>query len=183
MSGRIIFEIVIWILSLSFAGILPKYFIHIYDVGHRNIGKSLTTGFAAFFVLGIIAIFGGSLIAENRKILALLLITLPILVISFSTGCALIAGILGIDGGKSRFFAITIVAGALIAIEYFFHFKPTFMYSGVMLFGLGASILAIVYPMEVTCPIEEETETGNNEKRVERKKLDLDWDIEEKDDD
>ena len=183
LSASIIFEIVILILSLSFAGIFPKYFIHIYNVGHRNMGKSLTTGFAAFFVLGISAVFGGVVIAENRKTLALLLILLPILVITFSTGCALIAGILGIDGRKSRFFAITIVAGALIAAEYFTHLKLNFMYGGVMLYGLGASILAMLYPMEVTYPVEEDTGTGNNEERVERKNLDIDWDIEEKDDD
>jgi len=98
----------------------------------------------AFFVLVLLI---GAAVPEKRLLYAIFLVILPILAISFSTGCALIAGLAGLDGGRYRMAAILLVGGAVLAADVYFPYISKVITRAVLLYGLGASALALQYPV------------------------------------
>lgn len=142
-----IFEIILIILSLAAAGIFRKYFLHVYKVGRENMLKSFSIGFSAVFIFGLIASLGRVSVPEGRVIYLLLLFVLPVIISGYATGCALIAGLAGLDGGRYRFIAITLVGGASAFAISYFPIGGTFIFGGVFVYGLGACLLAFTYPV------------------------------------
>jgi len=141
------FEILLIILSLAAAGIFRKYFLHVYKVGHENMLKSFSIGFSAVFILGLIVSFGKISVPEGRVIYLMLLGVLPVIISGYATGCALIAGLAGLDGGRHRFIAITLVGGASTFAISFFPLGGNFIFAGVFMYGLGACLLAFTFPV------------------------------------
>ncbi len=173
-----VFYVVLIILSFAYAGFFPRYFIHVYEVGHRKIIGSFSIGIAG--AIGLM-IFMSMLPKENQTAKAFLL-TLPVLVLGFSTGCALMAGLIGMNGGRYRFIAIIIFGGMSMVAEFIVPIYSTFVYSGVCLYGLGATLLSLGESMEPEKEEEAEegeednTETDGMAKSVKRKKLNINWD-------
>lgn len=143
----LIFDGILILFSLLAAGVFPRQFKHVYRVGRENIIKSFGFGAGAgvgFFILVLVI---GAAVPEKRLLYALFLVILPVLAISFSTGCALIAGLAGLDGGRYRFAAILMVGGAVLLADVYFPYISKVITRAVLLYGLGASALALQSPV------------------------------------
>jgi len=144
---NLIFDSILIVVSLLAAGLFGRQFRHVYRVGRENIIKSFSFGLGAGLAFFLLVLVIGAAVPEKRLLYAIFLIVLPILAISFSTGCALIAGLAGLDGGRYRFAAILLVGAAVLLADVFFPYISKVITRAVLLYGLGASALALQYPM------------------------------------
>lgn len=153
--NNLIFDGVMILVSLLAAGLFGRQFRHVYRVGRENIIKSFTIGGGAGLAFFILLIFIGTAIPEGRILYAVFLVVLPVLAISFSTGCSLLAGLAGLDGGRYRFTAIFLVGAVVLLADFFFPYISKTVTRAVLLYGIGASVLSLSYPMA-----EEENPAG-----------------------
>ncbi|MEI7527955.1 MAG: hypothetical protein WCK76_03335 [Elusimicrobiota bacterium] len=169
-----IYNILLVLASLAVAAAFPKYFMHVYKVGHSEIGKSFTVGVAACGAVWVLALVLSFMIPAGRQTMALMLLGFPLLLVCNSTGYALIAGLAGIDGGKHRFLAIILAGGATVAAEAFLPIGGRYISRGVFLYGIGACVLALQREMQ-----EEDQEAGGaeGETQGEIKRSELDGDL------
>lgn len=147
-----IFNIILILASLAAAAIFPRYFRHVYKVGHEDIIKSFSVGMAALFCVWVLMLVGHFAIPKGRQAIAVIVLLSPVMLAAFSTGYALIFGLAGLDGGKNRFLAILVVGGAAAFAEAFFVVYGKFISDGVFIYGLGACLLSFHYPMEEEAP-------------------------------
>lgn len=144
---NIIFDSIMIVVSLLAAGLFGRQFRHVYRVGRENVIKSFTIGGGTGLAFFVLLIFIGTAIPEDRILYAIFLVVLPVLAISFSTGCALLVGLAGLDGGRYRFAAILLVGGVVLLADFFFPYISKTVTRAVLLYGIGASVLALSYPM------------------------------------
>lgn len=141
--------------ALLAAGLFGRHFRHVYRVGRENIIKSFTIGGGTGLAFFALLIFLGSAVPEDRILYAIFLVVLPVLAISFATGCALLVGLAGLDGGRYRFPAILLVGGVILLADFYFPYISKTVTRAVLLYGLGASVLALSYPMtDEKAPVE-----------------------------
>ena len=151
-------DIVIVVLSLIFAAVFKKYFNHIYRTGHENLIKSFVWGVVSailFFIFLILVIFRSS---EAGWFLKLMILLYPFMAIGFATGAALLLGIIGLGGGKTRYLAILIMGGAMTLADQTIPFIGKTLFKGVFFYGMGATLLSFFTPMK-----EEEESFFQNE--------------------
>ncbi len=150
--NNLIFDSVMIVVSLLAAGLFGRHFRHVYRVGRENIIKSFSIGAGAGVAFFLLLLLIGTAVPENRILYAIFLVVLPVLAISFSTGCALLVGLAGLDGGKYRFTGILLVGAVVLLADFVFPYISKTVTRAVLLYGIGASVLALSYPM-----IDEET--------------------------
>ncbi|HCC46681.1 MAG TPA: hypothetical protein DEQ38_00960 [Elusimicrobia bacterium] len=163
---------VIVLASLLVAGLFGRQFRHVYRVGHENIIRSFVYGGgvgAGFFLLMLLI---GAAVPEGRLLFAIFMVVLPVLAVGFSTGSALLAGLAGLDGGRYRFLAILLAGGAVLAADVFFPYISKVITRAALLYGLGASALALQHPLEEEAPAAPESAAAPREQ--ERRRLDGD---------
>lgn len=136
------------LLALVVAGVFGRQFRHVYKVGRENVIKSFSYGIGAGLGFFLLLLLVGIFVPKDRALYATFFLILPILAVSFAAGSALIAGLAGLDGGRHRFAAILLVGAAVLAGDAFFPFIGKTITRAVLLYGLGASVLALQYPME-----------------------------------
>lgn len=152
---NLIFDSVMIVVALLAAGLFGRHFRHVYRVGRENVIKSFTIGGGTGLAFFVLLIFLGSAVPEDRILYAIFLVVLPVLAISFSTGCALLVGLAGLDGGRYRFPAILLVGGVILLADFYFPYISKTVTRAVLLYGLGASVLALSYPMtDEEAPVE-----------------------------
>ncbi|OIO02971.1 MAG: hypothetical protein AUJ51_05180 [Elusimicrobia bacterium CG1_02_56_21] len=147
------FNLLLILAAFAAAAVFSRKLLHVYKVGRENVIKSFSIGITALFGVWALMLAGKFAVPEGRKGLAIFAGLLPIILIGFTTGCTLIAGLAGLDGGKRRFLAILLVGGSSALTEAFFPIGGKTIFTAVFLYGLGASILALQYPMEETVPV------------------------------
>ncbi len=175
-------DITIVILSLGLAGIFRERFIHVYKIGHRNIIKSFIIGIGALVVVWLLMVLIKFVVDEAR--VYVLMFILPIALVSFSTGCALMAGLIGIDGEKNRFIGIIIISSLAMIFGLISFAGGKFFCAVIFIYGLGGSILSLFHFMEHD---DEETDINVNEEEtdepqeVKKKEPNINWDLKNKD--
>lgn len=169
---NLIFDSILIVVSLLVAAIFGRQLRHVYRVGRENIIKSFGFGLGAGLAFFVLMLVIGVAVPEKRILYAVFLIVLPVLGISFSTGCALIAGLAGLDGGKSRFAAILLIGAAVLLADIFYPYISKVITRAVLLYGLGASVLALQYPIEDEAPAE--TGQADASEVLQRQQLDGD---------
>ncbi len=152
MTIKLAVDVAMIVLALAGAAIFRRQVVHVYKVGHEDVIKSLSLGCGAGFALALIGKLAGSMLPESKALLVLFAFLLPAAMVGFTTGCGLIAGLTGFDGGEGRFLSILVVGGAAAFASNFFPVGGGFIYAGISAYGLGASILALQCPMEDEAP-------------------------------
>lgn len=147
MKITLLYEAILTLAALALAGIFKKYFLHVYRTGSAHVFKSLACGLGSLLVLWIF-IFATSPLPPGARGGAIIAFVLPVLLISFAAGSALMAGLAGLDVEQYKFPAILLTGLVSMAAEYFLPIGGRLLYSAVFIYGLGASVLALQYPLE-----------------------------------
>lgn len=146
MKITLLYEAILTLAALAIAGIFKKYFLHVYRTGHAHVFKSLACGLGGLLVVWIF-IFATSPLPPGARGSAIIAFVLPVLLVSFAAGSALMAGLAGLDVEQYKFPAILLTGLVSMAAEYFLPVGGRLLYSAVFVYGLGASVLALQYPL------------------------------------
>lgn len=157
MKIALLYEAILILVALALAGAFKRYFLHVYRVGHANIVKSLGYGLGGLLAIWLF-FFALTLFTWVLPAKALGILLLPVLLVSFAAGCALLAGLAGIDAAEYRFPAILAAGLVSMAAEYFLPVGGRIVYSAIFIYGLGASVLALQYPLEEPAQAEPPAE-------------------------
>lgn len=141
-------DIIIIVLSLIFAAIFKKYFSHIYRTGHDNLIKSFVWGGVSAFIFFIFLMLVVSRSSETGGLVKLIVLLFPFMAVGFSTGSALLLGIIGLGGGATRYLAILIVGGAVLVADQAFPFIGKTIFRAVFFYGMGATVLSFFTPVQ-----------------------------------
>ncbi len=147
MKITLLYEAILTLVALALAGVFKKYFLHVYRVGNSHILKSLGYGLGGLLLLWVF-IFATSPLPPGARGGAIIAFVLPVLLVSFTAGSALMAGLAGLDVEQYKFPAILLTGLVSMAAEYFLPIGGRLIYSAVFIYGLGASVLALQYPLE-----------------------------------
>ena len=132
MKITLLYEAILILVAVALAGIFKKYFLHVYRVGNAHALKSLGYGLGGLLLLWVF-IFATSPLPPGARGPVIIAFVLPVLLVSFTAGSALMAGLAGLVS---------------MAAEYFLPIGGRLVYSAVFIYGLGASALSLQYPLE-----------------------------------
>ncbi|OGR66432.1 MAG: hypothetical protein A2X31_07105 [Elusimicrobia bacterium GWB2_63_22] len=147
MKITLLYEAILILVAVALAGIFKKYFLHVYRVGNAHALKSLGYGLGGLLLLWVF-IFATSPLPPGARGPVIIAFVLPVLLVSFTAGSALMAGLAGLDGERYRLQAILLAGLVSMAAEYFLPIGGRLVYSAVFIYGLGASALSLQYPLE-----------------------------------